>query len=112
MIDQDETLVFALERPITHQQRAYETLTLRRPLVRDLIAAERQPGETGQDAALVAACADVPLGVVAQMDAADFKRLQREAAPLLADAASAAAGDDSSSSSTAIPTGASPSSAP
>ena len=111
MTGQAETLVFTLERPITHQTRTYETLTLRRPLVRDLIAAERQPGETGQDAALVAACADVSLTVVGLIDAADFKRLQREAAPLLADAASAAPGDDSSSSSTAIPAGASPSSA-
>ena len=76
-----DTLVFALERPITHNGRTLKTLTLRRPLVRDLIAANRQAqgsGPTAGDAALVAACADVPFTAVGHLDAADFRRLLRE----------------------------------
>ena len=76
-----ETLTVTLARPVTHNGRPYETLTLRRPLVRDLIAANRQAqasGPTAGDAALVAACADVPFTAIGQLDAADFRRILRE----------------------------------
>lgn len=62
------------------QVRGSETdrLTLRRPLVRDLIEAERQPGAVGSAAALFAACSDVPLADFARLDAADFRAIARE----------------------------------
>ena len=81
MPDAAETLVVTLTRPITHNGRPYGTLTLRRPLVRDLIAANRQAqasGPTAGDAALVAACADIPFTAVGHLDAANFRRLLRE----------------------------------
>ena len=52
---------------------------MRRPLVRDLIAAERQQGEVAGDAALLAICADVPFADFGHLDAEDYRGLMREA---------------------------------
>ena len=67
-----------LRRPFEASQKRYEEVSIRRPLVRDLIAADRQPGETGGTAALVAICAGIPLADFGHMDAADYRAILRE----------------------------------
>ena len=62
-----------LTRPFRIRGREHTTLTVRRPLVRDLIAADRQPGSVAAAAALVAVCADVPVADFGYMDAEDFR---------------------------------------
>ena len=76
---QDDTFEFTLQRPKTVKGKTYKALTVRRPLVRDLIAAERQPGETGRSAALMAICADIPFGDLGHLDGGDFRDLVAEA---------------------------------
>lgn len=71
----DATFTFTLTRPVEVRGRTYSAITVRRPLVRDLIAAERQPGATASDAALLAICADVPIGDLGYFDAGDFRSL-------------------------------------
>lgn len=66
-----------LTHPVEYQGRTVDTLECRRPLVRDLIAAERQDGELAREAALLARCADVDYAMVALMDAADYHRAVR-----------------------------------
>ena len=95
---------YTLLRPKTVRNKTYESLTVRRPLVRDLIAAERQPGKVGGDAALIAICADIPFSDFGHLDAGDFR-----AAMQLAEDRGFFGGDtaleDSSSPSTPAPAG-------
>lgn len=67
-----------LRRPFEANQKHYGEVTIRRPLVRDLIAADRQPGEIGGTAALVALCAGIPLADFGGMDAGDYRAILRE----------------------------------
>ena len=67
-----------LSHPIAVDGKTVSSLTLRRPLVRDLIAAERQPGEIGQEAYLISACSGVPFEAVGRLDAVDYRRILRE----------------------------------
>lgn len=62
-----------LARPFRIRGKQHSVLTVRRPLVRDLIAADRQPGAVAAAAALVAVCADVPVADFGYMDAEDFR---------------------------------------
>lgn len=78
-LPQGDSFSYALDRPISHDGKKISTLTLRRPLVRDLIAAERQPGEVASSAALLAACAGIAFTTFALLDAADYRGLTREA---------------------------------
>ena len=114
-----KTVTVPLDYPLEVDGKTVSSLTLRRPLVSDLIAAERQPGEVGQDAALLAACSGLPFEAVGRMDASDYRRAMSEgelgffsdAAGMLALSGipeSKAASDEPSSSSTATPAGASP----
>ena len=108
-----------LDHPIEVDGAAVASLSLRRPLVRDLIAAERQPGEIGQEAAVIAACSGLSFEAVGRLDATDYRRVLRESQlgffsdaagtpdPSGAPASTAASGEPSSSS-TAGPAGASP----
>ena len=64
-----------LEHPIKIRGKEYLELSIRRPLVRDLIAADRQPGEIAASAALVAACADMPVADFGRLDAHDFRAI-------------------------------------
>lgn len=83
MSDRDDaTFIHTLARPVEIRGRTYTTLTVRRPLVRDLIAAERQPGATASDAALLAICADVPFGDFGHLDAGDFRTMLERAGDL------------------------------
>ena len=70
---QGDTYTHKLARPVTIRNKEYVELTVRRPLVRDLIAAERQPGDVASSAALVAICADVPFADFGYFDAEDFR---------------------------------------
>ena len=72
------TVSVTLDHPIEINGATRSSLTLRRPLVRDLIAAERQPGEIAQEAALVSACADIPMEAVGRLDAADYRKIVSE----------------------------------
>ncbi len=74
-----ETFSYTLVHPFSARGKSYTALTIRRPLVRDLIAAERQPGDVGGSAALIAACADVPFADLGHMDAADYRGILRDA---------------------------------
>lgn len=70
---------YTLTHPISHDGERISVLTLRRPLVRDLINAERQPGDVGSSSALLAACAGIPLTTFSLLDAADYRGLTRAA---------------------------------
>ena len=57
------------------REKSYSELTIRRPLVRDLITADRQPGQVASSAALVAVCAAIPIADFGYMDAGDFRAI-------------------------------------
>jgi len=115
----DDTLTVTLTRPIEVDGKTVASLTLRRPLVKDLIAAERQPGEIGQDAYVLSACSGLPFEAVGRIDAGDYRRIMQESdlaffsggagtqAPFAGPGSQEGSGEPSSSS-TASPTGASP----
>ena len=104
-----EKIQHTLARPIAVRGKTYSEVELRRPLVRDLIAAERQEGKVAGDAALLAICGDIPFTDFGHLDAADFRALMDKA-----DAAGFFGGsapfEDSLSPSTPAPAGDSPSS--
>ena len=110
MSEQTDGFTHTLERPKEVRDKTYTSLTLRRPLVRDLIAAERQPGKVAADAALLAICADVPFGDFGHLDAGDFRAIMDRAEEHGFFGAGAPTPDDSSASSTPGPAGDSPSS--
>ena len=58
--------------PVEHDGRTYDKLSIRRPKVKDLIQAERQPGEVGRMSQLLAICSGVPFPVVGEMYTGDF----------------------------------------
>ena len=68
-----DTVSVSLTYPIEVDGRTVSSLTLRRPLVKDMIAAERQPGAIGQEAAMIAACSGVPFKAVGRLDASDYR---------------------------------------
>lgn len=78
----DDTFTYTLRRAVEIRGKTYTHLTVRRPLVRDLIAAERQPAGVASDAALLAICADVPFGDLGHVDAADFRAAMTRAGDL------------------------------
>lgn len=74
-----DTVSVPLSHPIDVDGKTVSTLTLRRPVVRDLIAAERQPGEIAQEASVLSACSGLPFDAVGRIDAADYRRIVRQA---------------------------------
>ncbi|MDE0203342.1 MAG: phage tail assembly protein [Rhodospirillaceae bacterium] len=110
-----------LDYPIEVDGKTVSSLTLRRPKAKDLISAERQPGEIGEEVALIAICAGIPFADAGEIDAADYRRIVRETqlgftsgdagarAPSATPESPAASGGPSSSS-TDGPAGASPTS--
>lgn len=78
MDDSAKTVTLPLDRPIEVDGKTVSELTLRRPLVRDLIVAERQPGQIGQEAALLALCSGIPFEAVGRLDADDYRRVVAE----------------------------------
>ena len=102
---------FPLAHPVEHGGKTYTKITVRRAKVRDIIAAERQPGETAREAQLLAILADVPFGMVGDMDAGDYHSIcARAGIGFLLGAFLAAPSGDSSSPSTPAPAGDSPTS--
>ena len=69
---------YTLRHPVDVRDKHYATLVVRRPRVRDLIEAERQPGAVGSSAALLAICADVPIADFGHVDAGDFRSLLQQ----------------------------------
>ena len=103
--------VFPLAVPVEHKGTTHTELAVRRPKVKDLIAAERQPGEIAREAALLAICAGVPFTMVGEMDVADYRSIVvRTGIDFLAVGGGAELSAETSSSSTPGPTGASKSS--
>ena len=70
-----DTISVSLDHPIDVDGRTVSSLTLRRPLVKDLIAAERQPGDIAQEAALLAECSGLPFEAVGRLDASDYRAI-------------------------------------
>ena len=70
-----KTVDIPLSHPIEVDGETVSSLTLRRPLVKDMIAAERQPGAIGQEAATISACAGLPFEAVGRLDAEDYRRV-------------------------------------
>ena len=70
-----ESFTHELAHPTTIRGKEHAELIIRRPLVRDLIAADRQPGDVASSAALVAVCADMPLADFGYLDARDFRAI-------------------------------------
>ena len=68
-------LTIRLARPVTHEGRTYEALSLRRPGPRDFDQAAKQPSFTSREAALVAMCCRVPFAVIANIDVADYRAI-------------------------------------
>lgn len=78
-----KTITFTLETPVEHDGTSYSTLTLRKMKAKDLIAADLVDGSLRKSLAIFASMASVPIMVVEELDADDFTRLGREAAPLM-----------------------------
>ena len=70
-----DSFIHKLARPVSIHNKTYAELTIRRPLVRDLVAAERQPGYIGSTAALLAVCGDMPFADFGHVDAADYRAI-------------------------------------
>lgn len=87
---------YTLARPIKVRGKEFTTLTVRRPIVRDLIAADRQPGPVASTAALVAACADMSVADFGYVDGADFRNMLARGTALGFFAVDGASGETSS----------------
>ena len=70
-----DSFIHHLAHPFEIRKKSYSELTIHRPLVRDLITADRQPGQVASSAALVAVCADIPIADFGYMDAGDFRAI-------------------------------------
>jgi hypothetical protein len=73
--------MITLTTPVAFNGKSYTSLTLRRAKVKDLEAAEmarKEGGDFSSMVALVASLADVPVGVVREMDADDLTKLSDE----------------------------------
>ena len=73
--------MITLTTPVSYQGKTYSALTLRKAKVKDLEAAEmarKEGGDFSSMVALIASLADVPLGVVREMDADDLSKLSDE----------------------------------
>jgi Phage tail assembly chaperone proteins, E, or 41 or 14 len=72
-----ERMTLTLKFPVTFQGIPYATISLRRPKLKDsrlLVDAEKDP--VGSQARFFGQLAEVPPGVIEELDAADFKELQ------------------------------------
>jgi Phage tail assembly chaperone proteins, E, or 41 or 14 len=72
-----ERKVVTLSIPVTHQGTKYTTLSLRRPKLKDsrlLVDADKDP--IGAQANYFGQLAEVPPGLIEELDTADFKQLQ------------------------------------
>lgn len=107
-----DPIAIPLKFPFEHRgQTRSEIRIVRRAKAKDLIAADRQPGEEGREAALLAAVSDFDMGTIGEMDALDYNRAKDEARiSFLLQSGTAARSADPSLSSTPGPDGGSESS--
>ena len=70
-----DSFSYKLQHPKTIRDREVTDLTIRRPLVRDLITADRQPGVVASDAALLATCSGMTLADFGHLDGEDYRAL-------------------------------------
>lgn len=67
-----------LQYPVEHNGTTYEELTMRRPKVRDQLAATKKSGSDAEfEAALFADLAEVEPAVIEGLDMLDYTELQR-----------------------------------
>ncbi|WP_432344813.1 phage tail assembly protein [Shinella yambaruensis] len=86
----DETVTFALSKPVEHGGTTYTTLTLREALAGDLAAADAVTGDMNKSFAIIASLAEVPIQVIKKIRARDLGPLMAQVAPLLGEPAAAA----------------------
>lgn len=110
MSEQTDEFTYVLLRPKKVRDKELSSLVVRRPLVRDLIAAERQPGKVAGDAALIAICAGIPFADFGHLDAGDFRTIMQLAEDRGFFGGGGETPGESSASSTPGPAGDSPSS--
>jgi hypothetical protein len=97
MSDQ-KTAACTLSEPIVYNEKTYAVLGLRKLKAKDLVAGDLVQGETRKGFAILASMANVPIGVIEELEIDDLARLNEVAAPLmgksLAAAADAAKGEE------------------
>lgn len=85
-----KTVTFTPSEPVTYNDQAYPSLTLRKMKAKDLVAGDLVTGETRKSFAIIASMAGVPMGVIEDLDIDDFERLSEVATPLMGKSAQAA----------------------
>lgn len=66
-----------LKYPVTFNGQEYRRLSMRRPMVRDILAADKAAaGDAEREIRLFASLCEVPTEVIEQMDMADYVSLQ------------------------------------
>ena len=83
------TVTFTPETPVTYNDQPYPALTLRKMKAKDMVAGDLVTGESRKAFALFASMANVPVGVIEELDIDDFERLSEVAAPLMGKSAAA-----------------------
>jgi len=84
------TITFTPETPVTYNDKPYPVLTLRKMKAKDMVAGDLVTGESRKAFAVFASMANVPVGVIEELDIDDFERLSEVAAPLMGKSAMAA----------------------
>lgn len=77
------SITFTPVAPIPYGGKTYPSLTLRKRKAKDMVAADLVSGATRKTFAVYASMADVPIGVIEELDADEFDRLEEVAAPLM-----------------------------
>lgn len=78
-----KTHVFTPSEPVTFGSKTYKDLTFRKMKAKDLVAGDLVTGEARKGMAYFASMADVPIGVIEELDVDDFERMSEEVAPLM-----------------------------
>ncbi len=66
-----------LIHPVTIDNQAYTTLSMRRPKVRDMLASDKQGGSDGEkEIRIFTNLCEVPPSVIEEMDLVDYRKLQ------------------------------------
>ena len=102
-----EPIAIQLKFPFDFRGKNHsEIRILRRAKAKDFIAADRQPGEEGREASLLAAVSDFDMATVGEMDGLDYFDVKNRAGiSFLSQSGAAATSTDPSSPSTPGPAG-------
>lgn len=98
-----EEITMLLDSPVEYQGKTYTSLTFRKIKAKDLVASDLVDGEVRKSIAIFASNAGVPMGVIEELDLADFERIGEEIRPLLGKLASRLTGQ-AAGENEAIPT--------